>query len=180
MKNLFLLIMSVFALNSIIAQQTSIVATQLVTTNDMYSTLEKPNKNVNTLILNSNYLNEADHKNISAIVNQLERKVANYDIKNSSVFDDTEEAIYPVVFKNNQGNLTVTYNNKGEIISSVERYKNIPIPVDLRVAISKEYPEWAFKNNSCLITYNPNNGFKKSYKIEIKKGDQIKSLSYNF
>ena len=180
MKNLFLLIMSVFALNSIIAQQTSIVATQLVTTNDMYSTLERPNKDVITPILNSNYLNEADHKNVSSIVNQLERKVANYDIKSSSVYDDTEEATYPVVFKNNQGNLTVTYNNKGEIISSVERYKNIPIPVDLRIAISKEYPEWAFQSNNCLITYNQNKGFKKLYKIEIRKGDQIKTLSYNY
>ena len=180
MKNLFLLIMSVFALNTIIAQQTSIVATQLVTTNDMYYTLERANKNVITPILNSNYLNEANHNNVSSIVTQLERKVANYDIKSSSVFDDSEEAIYPVIFKNNQGNLTVTYNNKGEIISSIERYKNIPIPVDLSVAISKEYAGWAFQNNNCLITYSPNDGFKKSYKIEIRKGNLKKTLSYNY
>jgi len=177
MKKQMLMIMSVLALNTIIAQQSSVVSTNSRTVTENYRIESKNNFDVKTTLANENYFKDMNAKNTPLIVKQLKQEVIKFNIQNSIVFDNSEDATYRVVFKNNRSKLVVKYNNHGEILSSIEKYKNIVIPVELRIAISKKYPDWAYQKNTFYITYNYGIGFKKSYKIQIGKGNLKKTLS---
>jgi len=176
MKNLILLFISAFTMSLINAQETSISDIDSVVINDQYSVVKKDNKAFITKALNFNYLTNIKANEASFIVAQLQRLVANFDIKTSSVYDNSEAATYNVVFKNNQGEIVATYNNEGKILSTVEKYEDVVIPVNLRIAISKQFPGWAFQSNIYLISYTENNGISKKYKIKINKGKHKKTL----
>lgn len=176
MKNLILLFISAFTMSLINAQETSISDIDSVVINDQYSVVKKDKKAFITKTLNFNYLTNIKANEASFIVAQLQRLVANFDIKTSSVYDNTEAATYNVVFKNNQGEIVATYNNEGKILSTVEKYEDVVIPVNLRIAISKQFPSWAFQSNTYLISYTENNGISKKYKIKINKGKHKKTL----
>jgi len=177
MKNLILLFISVFTTSLINAQETSISDIDSVVINDQYSVVKKDKKSFITKALNFNYLTNIKANETSFIVAQLQREVANFDIKTSSVYDNSEAATYNVVFKNNQGEIVATYNNEGKILSTVEKYEDVVIPVNLRIAISKQFPGWAFQSNTYLISYTENNGISKKYKIKINKGKHKKILN---
>ncbi len=176
MKNLILLFISAFTMSLINAQETSISDIDSVVINDQYSVVKKDKKAFITKALNFNYLTNIKANEASFIVVQLQRLVANFDIKTSSVYDNSEAATYNVVFKNNQGEIVATYNNEGKILSTVEKYEDVVIPVNLRIAISKQFPGWAFQSNTYLISYTENNGISKKYKIKINKGKHKKTL----
>ena len=176
MKNLILLFISAFTMSLINAQETSISDIDSVVINDQYSVVKKDKKAFITKTLNFNYLTNIKANEASFIVAQLQRLVANFDIKTSSVYDNSEAATYNVVFKNNQGEIVATYNNEGKILSTVEKYEDVVIPVNLRIAISKQFPSWAFQINTYLISYTENNGISKKYKIKINKGKHKKTL----
>ncbi len=159
------------------AQETSISDIDSVVINDQYSVVKKDKKAFITKALNFNYLSNIKANEASFIVAQLQWEVANFDIKTSSVYDNSEAATYNVVFKNNQGKIVATYNNEGKILSTVEKYEDVVIPVNLRIAISKQFPGWAFQSNTYLISYKENKGVSKKYKIQIKKGNHKKTLS---
>ena len=168
MKNLILLFISAFTMSLINAQETSISDIDSVVINDQYSVVKKDKKAFITKALNFNYLTNIKANEASFIIAQLQRLVANFDIKTSSVYDNSEAATYNVVFKNNQGEIVATYNNEGKILSTVEKYEDVVIPVNLRIAISKQFPGWAFQSNTYLISYTENNGISKKYKIKIR------------
>ena len=188
MKNLILLFISAFTMSLINAQETSISDIDSVVINDQYSVVKKDKKSFITKALNFNYITKALNFNYltnikaneaSFIVSRLQRLVANFDIKTSSVYDNSEAATYNVVFKNNHGEIVATYNNEGKILSTVEKYKDVVIPVNLGIIIFKQFPGWAYQSSTYLISYTENNGFSKKYKIKINKGNHKKTLNFD-
>jgi len=177
MINLILLFISVFTMGLVNAQETSISEIDSVVINDQYSVVKKDKKSFITKALNFNYQTNIKANEASFIVAQLQWKVANFDIKTSSVYDNSEAATYNVVFKNNQGKIVATYNNEGKILFTVEKYKDVVIPINLRNAIYKQFPGWAFQSNTYLISYIENKGISKNYKIKINKGNVKKTLN---
>jgi len=94
MKNLILLFISAFTMSLINAQETSISDIDSVVINDQYSVVKKDKKAFITKALNFNYLTNIKANEASFIVAQLQRLVANFDIKTSSVYDNSEAATY--------------------------------------------------------------------------------------
>ena len=130
--------------------------------------------------LNSNYLKERTINQFSNIVKQWKRKIASYNLKNDPVFDNSEKARYQVVFKNKQVDISVVYDNDGEILETKEMYKNIKIPYKLGARIAKEYPGWSFAKNMYYVTYSKNgSASKQNYKIQISSGKLKKTLRFN-
>ena len=129
---------------------------------------------------NSIYLNERSSVQPSIIVKQWREKLANYDLKGNSIFDNSEKATYQVKFKNEQVHIIADYDNNGKILSTKETYKNIKIPLELRVKISKEHPECLFLKTSFHLNYSHKNGIDKQYyKVQIRKENKNTSLKFD-
>ena len=126
--------------------------------------------------VNSRYLNSVIESSSSAI-SELENVAANFNITTIDEYEANEPSEYQVTFKNEQGHLYVTYNHDGQIIKSIERFKNIAIPSFLRVHLAKTYPNWSIGNNICTKQYSILKGVKTIYKIEIQNGNTSKTIS---
>ena len=138
-----------------------------------YVSMAENHKNiVATKRMNASYLNAVNFSSSTMTINQLQREAANYNIKSSSAFDDSEPAIYDVNFKKGKNRLWVTYDHQGHVLSSHETYFNVPLPVDLRIEISKRYPDWEFVETKCQINYDFMKGSQKTYHLTLKKGSK--------
>lgn len=168
MKSLVLIVMSVYTLH-MTAQTQSINSKALSHLNQI--NLETPinNEVFKSSMINAQYL-KSNSSSTSSIITKFEAFVANFDITTLKDYRTNEPSEYKVVFKNKQGNLYVTYNQEGKIVSSMETYKNIVIPMDLRLRIAKDYPNYSFDKTMCKKQYSANGSVQMTYKIELHNG----------
>jgi len=128
--------------------------------------------------LNISYLNTVKDENTPQVARQLENKAGRFDITESPVFDRNFEA-YEVIFNENsenKGRIVATYDNKGKILSSMERFKDVALPPAVRNSVYKSYPGWTILNDTYLVSYYENRAVKKTYKLKIKKDNTKKTL----
>jgi len=178
MRNLILTTVCVLTLNVINAQQndlasldSNMIELERIKKNDAKASIERPN---------SNYLKESITDQFSGVVMQWKQKIANYDLKSESIFDDSEKATYRILFKNQQVKIIVIYNNSGEVLETKEVYKNIKIPYELAALISKEHPGWSFAKNAYYVAYSKKSGMnKQNYKVQIANDNLKKTLQFD-
>jgi hypothetical protein len=130
--------------------------------------------------INSDYLKKSSSRELPNIVKSWKSRLVNYNLKTSVVFDDSEKSTYQITYKNKQVNILAIYNNNGKLLSTKETYKNIKLPLALRIRISKTYPNYAFVKNIYHTKYNYKTGVSKDYYIvQIDNGKYRKSIKYN-
>lgn len=178
MRTLILSIVCVFTLNKLIAQESNLafldskaIESKNIQINNYETYLVSPN---------SEYLEKRRAKKSSNIISEWQHRLANYDIKINSVFDDSEKANYHITFKNKQVNIIAIYNNRSEILSTSETYRNIKLPYELMAKISKAYPNYSFLTNTYHTTYSSKTGFNKQcYRVQIRNGNQKRTLKFD-
>ncbi len=178
MKTLVLFFVSVFAIYTITAQQHDLA---FLNTDEVHSIIESANaldKRSAIKTTNADYLTMVDLEQPSLEVRTLEHEIANFDLQQHAIFDDSEEATYQIVFNKRHANAVVTYRYTGEILEAKETYKNIKLPLRLRVKITKEHPGWAFKSNVLTINYRKGKPVLRTYRAVITDGKRSKKLSF--
>jgi hypothetical protein len=121
--------------------------------------------------INYKYLNATDSKEVAIPVKMLERKVAAYNVENSEFYSDDFQ-YYTVSFFIPEGKIVAAYNPEGEIIRTIERFKDVKLPTAVRDAVAERFPNWEIVNDVYQVTYNQKKGANKSYKIKLKNGDK--------
>ncbi|MGB5237073.1 MAG: hypothetical protein WBN59_05520, partial [Flavobacteriaceae bacterium] len=104
-----------------------------------------------------------------------ERKAASFVLMESPVYNKIDKA-YEVFFSNSKGRIVATYDDGGKIISSIEKFANVVVPGPIRNTVYHAYPEWTMSENTYRVTYFHNKGVKKTYHLQISKGDETKNL----
>ncbi len=144
---------------------------------------ERPQKEVREVVLegvtltssNYQYLAEVQDPEASATVKKLERKAANFDIKESPVYNKIDKA-YEVFFSNNKGKIVATYDENGKILSAFEKFGDIIVPDPIRNTVYQAYPNWKMNSNTYVVTYYHDKGAKKIYHFQIEKNNKKKNL----
>ena len=134
--------------------------------------------------LNLSYLKKVQNKNTPVFVKKLENEAARYDITESPLFEKEFEA-YEVVFRTKKkdgasGQITATYDSKGKIIKSIERYKNVLLPKVVRNAILTRYPTWTIYKDVYLVSFKNNKKAKKIFRVQIRKNGKRKNLKLDY
>jgi hypothetical protein len=121
--------------------------------------------------INYKYLNATDSKEVAIPVKMLERKVAAYNVEDSEYYSDDFD-YYTVSFFIPEGKIVAAYNPEGEIIRTIERFKDVKLPTAVREAVAERFPNWEIVNDVYQVTYNQKKGANKSYKIKLKNGEK--------
>ena len=129
-------------------------------------------------VKNSDYLINVSQKDTPQRVSKLQNIVANYNIQDNEVFEGKTKSTYDVVFEETNGSITATYNTNGNIIKTVEKFRDLKLPYVLAKEIFKQNPSWSLKGNTQVISYDEKNGSIKVYSITIQKGGVKKTLKY--
>ena len=124
------------------------------------------------LNVNYKYLNAIDSEDVPIVVKKLEEEVAFYDVKESPFYDEDYES-YRVSFFIPEGKIVAAYNENGEILRTIERFKNVTLPRDIVNKIGKLYPDWTIVEDAYKVNYFGRSGnAKKQYKVKLKNGNE--------
>ncbi len=124
--------------------------------------------------VNYKYLNAVDSEDLDFDVKMLEEKVALFDLKSSDFYLD-EYDTYEVKFYIPNGTILAAYNKDGKLIRTIERFKDVKLPIDVRDAIFARFPGWGLKRDVYRVTYNQEKS-RKEYKVVIEKDGKLMRL----
>ncbi|NHF59733.1 nicotinate-nucleotide adenylyltransferase [Flavobacteriaceae bacterium TP-CH-4] len=122
---------------------------------------------------NYKYLQNVKTEQAASIpVKMLERKVAEFDVKNSDYYED-EYDFYEVNFYIPEGTILAAYDKDGKLLRTVERFNNVNLPKAVQMAVLDRFPEWTITKDVYLVDYHEHKGVNKKYKLKLENGDQI-------
>ena len=121
--------------------------------------------------VNYKYLSAVNSQDLDLDVKMLQEKVAHFDLKNADFYED-EYNMYEVRFYIPKGAILVAYDKNGEIIRTIERFKNVKLPLAVRNTISTAFPGWALTKDVYRVSYR-NNKSNKVYKVILEKVGQV-------
>ena len=122
--------------------------------------------------VNYKYLAVAGEGDDPAPVKMLQRKAATYDVKASEFYEDEYED-YSISFFIPEGRILASYDKEGNILRTIEKYKNLDLPPAVSEVIEEKYPGWTMTKNAYLVNYHDKKGVtKKEYKILLEKDNQ--------
>lgn len=119
--------------------------------------------------VNYKYLSDVNTVQEASIVEFLQNEVANFNLKNTDVYDD-EESRYEIYFIIPNGYICANYNNDGEITSTLEKFSNSKLPPTVLNSVIHKFPGWSISKNTYSVTYNQRKGVDKSYKLILENG----------
>ncbi len=126
---------------------------------------------VELVAVNYRYLDQASKDEMSVPVKLLRNKVANFDVKNSEYYQDDYD-LYEINFFIPEGAILASYDRDGKILRTVERFKNVSLPMEVRNAVAKRFPNWAVTKDIYRVNYHETKGTKKLYKLRLENQDK--------
>ncbi len=163
MKKLgLLLFLSLFAAAFVVAQE--------VQTEELSEVVVMP--------VNYRYLNQVDHKEAPVPVRLLQQEAADYDIRSEDFYQD-DFSHYTVSFYIPDGKLVAVYNQEGEIIRTIEKFKNIDVPRAVVRSIKNHYPDWELISDVYHVKYEEAEEIIKKYKLKLQRGNKVIRVSMN-
>ncbi len=122
--------------------------------------------------LNYKYLSSIDNAAAPVPVKLLERKVANFDVTELELYRDDYD-FYSVSFYIPEGNVVAAYDKQGELLRTIEKYKNITVPKPVAKSVAKRFPGWIIYRDVYKVSFYENSGLtKQEYKLMLENGDK--------
>ena len=128
--------------------------------------------------MNYKYLNQVDNEEAPIPARLLAKEAANYDVQGNDLYID-EYNFYTVSFYIPEGKLVAVYNPEGEIVRTIERFKNVNVPKAVKTSLRDRFPNWEVVKDVYLVTYNEKDGAVKSYKFKLTNGDKVVRVKMN-
>jgi hypothetical protein len=127
-------------------------------------------------VFNKEYRHNVQYGTFSSKVIQLENMLAQYDYTKSPF---SKSPINHLTFKKGNDFVMATFDARGRILRSHEKYRDIAVPVEVRNLLFREHPGWTMTSNTYVVRYGPNMQVQKTYKIVLEKDDLRKTVLYD-
>ena len=103
-----------------------------------------------------------------------------FDIQ--KVLKDNEEADYDsyrVDFKSTKGHLLASFNKDGDLVSSIQKFKNVKLPEDARMQILQQYRDAVLIKNKYVAVSKGWDIHKEFYKVKLRDGNKTRTVKVN-
>ena len=122
--------------------------------------------------VNYKYLSSINNVEAPVPVKFLERKVAEFDLKEAEFYRD-EYDFYNVTFFIPEGKIVAAYDKDGNLLQTIEKFVNVTPPKVVMKSVAKRYPGWSLYKDTYLVNYNKDKGVtKKYYKLILENGKE--------
>ncbi len=128
--------------------------------------------------VNYKYLNQTDNMDAAIPVQVLQRKAAAYDVQSQDFYQDDYD-FYTVSFYIPDGKLVAVYNPEGQILRTIEKFKDVRLPKAVSQSLADRFPGWEAVSDVYRITFKEGRGAKKVYKLKLRNGDKIMRVKMN-
>lgn len=83
---------------------------------------------------------------------------------------------YLVEFRNRKGALKAKFDSKGTLVSTAQRFRNVPLPLQVSRQLLTDHSGWSMVRNSYVATGNGDALDKEQYKITLKNGNRTQNI----
>jgi len=115
-----------------------------------------------------------DNRNPDSRILKLEKTFISYKLK----AEVGKLESYLLLFKLEDGFLSASFNEKGKLISVIEKFRNVKLPELVR-NLAVKFPEWSLVKDKYLYVQRNGSVRVKEYKVIIKKGNKIRRVVLN-
>jgi len=123
--------------------------------------------------VNYKYLIAVDENQEDVNVKNLEEQVAMYNVKNTDLYSDEYDS-YSVTFYIPDGYIVAAYDDEGNLLRTIERFKDVKLPMNIRNKVTKKFPNWAIASDVYTVKYESKDGMaKKQYKIKLTNSGEV-------
>jgi hypothetical protein len=122
--------------------------------------------------VNYKYLNAVNTEDSDPSVTRLEQEVAFYNVKESDLYEDDYDS-YMIEFYIPDGRIIAAYDSNGELLRTIEKFKSVKLPKDVRDAVFTSFPNWTLDKDAYYVNYDSNKDVKKVYKIKLRNGKEV-------
>ena len=123
--------------------------------------------------VNYKYLIAVDENVEDVNVKNLEEQVAMYNVKNTDLYSDEYDS-YSVTFYIPDGYIVAAYDDEGNLLRTIERFKDVKLPMNIRNKVTKKFPNWAIASDVYTVKYESKDGkAKKQYKIKLTNSGEV-------
>ncbi|WP_353779774.1 hypothetical protein [Winogradskyella sp. 3972H.M.0a.05] len=105
--------------------------------------------------------------NDSRVVEKLRHKVNSINIKDLSVYNDSEPSYYNISVVEGRNKIIAKFNSEGELLSTNETYFDIPLPLTVRQEVARKFPNWEIVNTKLKFTFVKNKTPKSEYRVSV-------------
>jgi len=131
-----------------------------------------------TTVLNPAYLHRVNQGINARVVNELELLAANYDITKAGIYEESATMSYNVRLGNGKNQIRAVFDHNGILVRTEEKYKDIVLPLSLRIAIAKKYPGWVFSECSYKLTYTINKEVERYCSMTLERGKKKMRIKF--
>jgi hypothetical protein len=121
--------------------------------------------------VNYKYLTSVYSKTSAQPAKLLELRTAAFNVKNSEYYEDDYDN-YVISFYIPEGSILAAYDRDGNLLRTIEKFKNISIPAAVREAVAKRFPNWVITKDVYLVNYEDSKGSRKVYKLLLENGNK--------
>jgi hypothetical protein len=119
------------------------------------------------------YIFEVVDGDIDKSVKNLQEELGKFDITKEEYYSD-EYDNYTVTFRIPKGYAVAAYDKDGNLIRTIERYKNVKLPLAVSEALVERFPNWTVDKDIYKVSYSePEWESKKTYKLKLTNGEKI-------
>jgi hypothetical protein len=116
------------------------------------------------------YLFEVVDDDLDKSVKNLQKKLANFDVTKEEYYNNE----YQVSFYIPKGYALASYDKYGKLIKTIERYKNVKLPLAVSQALVKRFPNWTVDKDIYKVIYSEKKWeSKKIYKLKLTNREKI-------
>ena len=123
------------------------------------------------IVHNYKYLDAASNSELAIPVQNMQFTVSDFNVKTLDIYTE-ENDYYEVYFIIPEGKVLATYDSKSNLLKTAERYTDIKLPLKVRQAIAKRFPNWGISKNNYLVHYYEPSDIRKVYKITLDNDKQ--------
>lgn len=144
-----------------------------------YSFAQETLPEVRVVSLNYKYFKSIYDSTAAQPVKLLERRAANFDLKNSEFYEE-EYDNYFVSFFIPEGEILAFYDKDGKIKHTAEKFKNIALPKAVSDAVARRFPQWSISKDVYLVNYlGESKEPRKIYKLLLENGNKRLRIKTN-
>ena len=118
------------------------------------------------------YLFEVVDGDIDQSVKNLQTELGKFDITKEEFYSDEYDS-YQVTLRIPKGYAVAAYDKDGKLIRTIERYKNVKLPLAISQALAERFPNWVVDKDIYKVIYSePKWESKKTYKLKLTNGEK--------
>jgi hypothetical protein len=123
----------------------------------------------------SDYLREVQSPLTPKAVKEFQIMAVEYDVAQSDLFDG-RDALFLVVFRTQKGSIEASYDWTGEVVETIERFRNLTLPRKVLLSGMKDHSGWRVMGTSYYVYFVKDRRKRILYTLQIADGKKRKKI----